>query len=111
MLVERRCGAERPYHCGRGRKFDAVQRRGEPEQQERGVAAFEDLIGPVYDVGAGLLVDDREDVAAEQGPAGYGGEGQRWRSRADAGQGGAKQVVADRHLVVPDLAMVGDRGD
>lgn len=72
MLVERRCGAERPYHCGRGRKFDAVQRRGEPEQQERGVAAFEDLIGPVYDVGAGLLVDDREDVAAEQGPAGYG---------------------------------------
>ncbi len=75
-------------------EFAAAQRPGVPEQQDRGVAAFEDLVRPPGDLGAGLG-DDGDDVGGEQrGAWGTGAFAGGGVVAADAGHGGPHQLVA-----------------
>ncbi|OOL33386.1 hypothetical protein GQ85_01145 [Rhodococcus rhodochrous] len=59
-------------------EFAAAQRPGVPEQQDRGVAAFEDLVRPPGDLGAGLA------TMATMSAVSSGARGVRERSPAVA---------------------------
>ncbi|UQB75881.1 hypothetical protein KI427_27135 (plasmid) [Rhodococcus ruber] len=54
----------RDVPAGEGDEFAAPDRPRETEQQDRGIAAFQNLIGPTPAARAGF-VDDGEDVGGE----------------------------------------------
>lgn len=95
--------------AGQSHEFAAPESTGEPDQQNRGVAAFEDFVRPAGTAGT-RGVDDRHDIGSQQrrpraaGPVTGGGV-----VAADPGHRGAHQIVC-RGTGVPGLAVVvGDR--